>query len=208
MSQPRTLLSALLILIASLAANAQNGSLKIKSVKIKRGLTLSLSQLTALDSVHAQVGDEVTAKLDRPLVAEGVTVLPTEWIVHGTVTKVKRAGKNCHAGEVKWALESVITPKGDRLRVQRVYSYRFDPNHIGDPDWVPLDTAWTKSRHAAAFTGVVVIFVALSPFMIPMAIGMAGDNPCHGEAGTDTVLEAGTNYLYAVSKDARVAIAP
>jgi hypothetical protein len=51
-----------------------------------------------------------------------------------------------------------------------------------------------------------VIFVALSPFMIPMAIGLAGDNPCHGEAGTDTVLQAGKTYLYAVSKNTRVAI--
>jgi len=186
-------------------ATGQNINPGSKAVKVKRGLTLSLSLLTRLDSAHAQVGDEVSAKLDRPLIAEGVTVLPSDWIVRGTVTKVKRAGKNCHAGEITWKLRSVITPNANRLRVQQVNSYPFNPNRIGDPEWVPLDTAWMKVRKTSAFVGVVVVFVALSPFMIPMAIGLAEDNPCHGKAGGDGVLQVGKSYLYAVSKDTRVA---
>lgn len=87
-------LAAFLFLMLNLTTQGQNAKTLPKTVNVKRGHTLWLSLLTPLDSGHANFGDDVTLKLVRPLVADGATVLPTEWIVHGKVTKVKRAGKN------------------------------------------------------------------------------------------------------------------
>jgi len=207
MSRLLVLAFPVLILTVAFAANAENVGAR-PSAKVKRGQTIRLVLITPLDSAYANIGDEVSAKLERPLVADGATVLPADWIVHGTVTKVKRAGKNCHSGQIKWKLTTVTAPNGDRLAVQQVFSYPFNPNHTGDPDWVPLDTVGTKIRRKIVFVGVVAIFVALSPFTIPMAIAMAGENPCHGEPGQEKLLQAGKSYLYAVSKDTHVVVGP
>ncbi|HYM79718.1 MAG TPA: hypothetical protein VE377_27335 [Candidatus Dormibacteraeota bacterium] len=197
---------AFLIMTLGITAYAQDAGPKPKLISVNRGQTLSLSLLTELDSAGAKVGDEVTAKLDRPLIAAGETILPTGWIVHGTVTKVKRAGKNCHDGEVEWKLRFVITPSGERIQVQQVKSYPYHPNQTGDPEWVPLDTPWKKIGRAPVFIGEAAVVVALSPFTIPMAI--AATEPCRGQAGRDPVMPAGVAYLYAVSKDIRLQSLP
>ncbi len=196
------LLLALLALSVTVTTHAQNvtGS---TTVKVKRGQTLSLSLLTPIDSGHANLGDDVTLKLVRPLMADGATVLPADWIVHGKVMKVKRAGKNCQEGEVTWKLDRIQTPKGDQLKVQRVHSY---PQKLyvvgGDPVWVPLDTPLTKIGGAAKFTGLLAVSIPLSPLLIPMAI--FATEPCEGKAGEEQSLPIGLGELFAVSKSMRV----
>src|SRR5579863_2493928 len=110
MRRAPNLLSLVFVLSVTVTTQAQSvtGS---TTVKVKRGQTLSLSLLTPIDSGHANLGDDVALKLVRPLMADGATVLPAEWIVHGKVTKVKRAGKNCKEGEVVWKLDSIKTPR-------------------------------------------------------------------------------------------------
>jgi len=208
MSLPRTLLSAFVMLALALVAQAQNAAPQ-RRVKVRRGQTLQLSLLTPLDSGHASVGDSVAAKLLRPLVAEGVTVLPVDWVVHGKVTKVKRAGHDCQSGEIAWKLGPVVAPGGEQLRAQRVYSYPYDPNLKGDsPEWVPLDTPWKKIGRAPIFVGEVAVFVALSPVLVPLGIAVGTSGKCKGEEGQEKLLAYGSSDLYAVSKDAFVTTLP
>src|SRR5438309_2035388 len=103
----QALVSTWLVLASFLNAQAQSAPSPPTRVKLNRGQTLRLSLLTPLDSAHANVGDEVRAKLNRPLIADGVVVLPADLIVRGTVTNVKRAGKKCHDGKVEWKLNEV-----------------------------------------------------------------------------------------------------
>jgi hypothetical protein len=200
MRRAPNLLSLVFVLSVTVTTHAQSvtGS---TTVKVKRGQTLSLSLLTPIDSGHANLGDDVTLKLVRPLVADGATVLPAEWIVHGKVTKVKRAGKNCKEGEVVWKLDSIKTPRGDLLKVQRVHSYPYQ-DFVGDPVWVPLDTPWTKIGGAARFTGLLAVSIPLSPLLIPMAI--FATERCGGKAGEEQSIPLGLGDLFAVSKDVRV----
>jgi hypothetical protein len=197
---------AFLILMLALTAQAQNANPISRMVKVKRGQTLSLSLLTPIDSGHANLGDDVTLKLVRPLVADGATVLPADWILHGKVTKVKRAGKNCKNEEVAWKLDRIKTPGGDQLDVQMVYSYPFDPAILGDPLWVPLDTPLTKIGGAPRFIGLVAVSIPLSPLLIPMAI--FATEPCEGKAGEEKSLPLGLQDIYAVSKSVRVKAIP
>lgn len=194
--------SAFLVLTLHLAAHAQNAASAPRSVKVRRGQTLSLSLLTRLDSGQSHIGDEVRAKLNRPLVANGAVVLPAESIVHGTVTKVKRAGANCHDGEIKWSLSPVTTVNRATIKLQPVYSYPYDPKQTGEPAWVPLNTPLKTIGRIPAYVGLTVFVVALSPLLIPM--GLAATEPCRGRAGQEQVLPAGRDLLYAVSKDVRV----
>lgn len=203
MPRSRNFLSAFLLLTLNLASHAQNSKTGPTAVKLNRGQTLSVSLLTPIDSGHANVGDDVTLKLIRPLIAEGAIILPAEWTVHAKVTKVKRAGNNCNDGNIVWKLDSVKTPGGDYLKVQEVYSYPLKYSvSSGDPEWVPLDTPLTKIGGAAKFTGALAVSIALSPLLIPMAI--AATERCEGRAGEEKSLPAGLGDLFAISKSLRV----
>jgi hypothetical protein len=164
--------------------------------------------LTPIDSGHAKLGDDVTLKLIRPLIADGATVLPADWIVHGKVTKVKRASKNCQEGEVAWKLDRIKTPGGDQLKTQEVYSYPLKLSVSGeDPVWVSLDTPLTKAGGAAKTIALLPVVVALSPLLVPMGIAASGGN-CGGKTGTEKSLPLGLGDLYAVSKTVRIRPAP
>jgi hypothetical protein len=191
----------------ALTVEAQDSKTDPKTVRVKRGQTLSLSLLTPIDSGHAKLGDEVRLKLVRPLIADGAIVLPAKWILRGKVTKVKRAGKDCRDGQVVWQLDRIKTPRGDQLKVQRVHSYPFK-YRVGssDPVWVPLDTPLTKIGGAAKFTGLLAFTIALSPLLIPMGILMT--ERCEGEAGEEQSLPLELGDLFAVSRDVRLAPLP
>jgi hypothetical protein len=197
MLHSQSFLCAFLVLL-TITTDAQDPKSGATTVTVRRGQTLSLSLLTPIDSGHANLGDDVTLKLVRPLLAEGATVLPAEWILRGKVTKVKRAGKNCNDGQLVWQLDPIKTPGGDQLKVQRVHSYPFNSAGSGDPAWVPLDTPLTKIGGAAKFTGLLAVSIALSPLLIPL--GIAATERCKGRAGVEKSLTLGLGDLFAVSK--------
>jgi hypothetical protein len=204
MPHARKLLFVVLALTLTFTAHAQGPKSAPQTVKLKRGQTLSLSLMTPIDSGHAKLGDEVTMKLARPLVADGATVLPVEWVVHGRITKVKRAGKNCKDGQVAWKIDPITTPGGDQLRVQEVHSYPFKYVVSGDPVWVPLDTPLTKIGGAAEVGVAIPAAVALSPLFVLMALATSDGPGCAGVVGSEKSLPVGHRDLFAVSKDVRV----
>lgn len=199
------------ILGLSLAPLAQAQGLGAhKTVKLERGQTLSLQLTTPLSSATAKVGDDVPLQLVHPLTVNGGIVLATGWKVRGRISKVKRAG-TCKSGGVRWKLDFIDTPNGERVKVKNIESYYVKYSSAGGvPDRVPLGTPLTAIGHEAKFAGGVAIFIAFSPFTVPLAMGLARDNQddrhdrCRTEPGAEDFTAAGTRYLYAVSEGRRV----
>jgi hypothetical protein len=132
-------------------------------------------------------------------------VLPSEWTIHGRITKVERAGKHCKDGKILWRFEQVTTPDGRKVKVQPIPDYIASPAGLNGTvvDRVSLETTGQKVRGkistVAEYTLLAPVVVLLSPLLIPMAIAVSG-----GEcaiAGTEEQFPAGTRVYAAVSKD-------
>ena len=111
-----------LILIVTLTLNAQTqvNDAKSRRVDLKRGQMLELSLVTPLDSGHARVGDDVVMRLPRPLMANGVTVLPVDSFVRARITNVTHAGKNCRSGRIDFEISPVKMSDGTEVKKRLV----------------------------------------------------------------------------------------
>jgi hypothetical protein len=202
----KKLVAFCLLLIMPLTLSAQNeaGNLEPKIVKLERGQVIDLSLITPFDSGHAHVGDEISFTLERDLNPDQLTVLPKNWVIHGRITKVTRAGKNCKMGRVRWKLEPVTTADGRKIKVKSVAEYLAKPRGV-EVDQVSLDTTGEKMRRDTQYIAMVPFVVVFSPILILMAIGMSGDwKECHGTPGLEESILAGTHFYFAVSKDMRL----
>ena len=194
----------LLVVVPLTIAQGEPGDLAWKTVKLERGQVLDLSLVTPFDSRHAHVGDEIAFKLERALKADQLTVLPKNWVVHGRITKVTRAGiSNCKHGRVYWKLKSVAAPDGRRIKVQSIAAYLAKPRGV-ELDRVALDTTGQKIGRAAKSIEMAPLFVLVSPYILLMFIGMAVEGDCPGDPGLEESVLPGTNFYFAVSKDVRL----
>jgi hypothetical protein len=98
------------LLVVALAipgdAGAQQASTSAHTVVVRKNSALMFALLKPLDPISAKVGDDVPMRLARPLVVEGVTLLPAGDVFHARVVKVKPPTK-CRGGEVELALSRV-----------------------------------------------------------------------------------------------------
>lgn len=196
-----------LITPGMLSAQSGAGDLQPKIVKLERGRVLNLSLVTPFDSGHARVGDEISFRLELDLNAGGMNILPKNWPVHGRITKVVRAGKNCKTGRVRWKLEPVTTADGRKIKVQSIAEYQAKPRG-GEVNRVSLETTGRKIGRATEYIEMAPVGVVFSPIIVPwfilLAIGMSGEGDCHGISGLEESVPAGTHYYAAVSKDVRL----
>ena len=204
--QVQRVVSLIVIVALTLNGSAQVDGTKPRTVTLKRGQELNLSLVTPLDSRRAQVGEEVELKLARPLVVDGVTVLPLDWAVRGQITNVIRAGKNCKSGQVNWKLGPLIMTDGKRIKIQFLgdHDYAVKQKGVYLDDQASLDTTGAKIGRAAKDVALVPVLVLFSPFIIPMAIAMSADERCRGAMGEEGVIPAGTVIFVAVSKNVKV----
>jgi hypothetical protein len=202
----KKLVAFCLLLITPAMLSAQNlaDNLEPKIVKLERGQVLDLSLVTPLDSGHAHVGDEISFKLERDLNADQLTVIPKNWVIHGRVTKVGRAGKNCKSGRVRWKLEPLTTPSGRKIKVQSIPVYLAKPRGVEVVNRVPLDNTGEKIATYAPYAMMVPLVVLLSPAIVLMAIAMSGEGDCHGTPGQEESVLPGTHFYLAVSKNVRL----
>ena len=193
--------------MACAQSGADNSETKI--VKLERGQVLDLSLVTPLDSAHAHVGDDISFQLERDLNANGLTVLPRNSAIHGRITKVVRAGKNCKEGRVRWKLEPLKTASGRKIKVQSIPAYLATPRGGEVVDRVSLETTGEKIAEDAPWAMMVPLVVLLSPAIILMAVAESGKRDC-GTPGREEAILAGTHFYFAVSKDTRLvqALAP
>jgi hypothetical protein len=198
-----------LLVITPGMLSAQNAATnpEPKIVKLERGQVLDLSLVTPFDSGHANVGDAISFKLERDLKADQLTVLPKNWVIHGRITHVVRAGKNCKEGRVRWELEPVTTASGRKIKVQSIPEYLAKPGGTV-ADRVSLDTTGHKTRRVEEYIEIAPVLVIFSPIIVPwfilMAIAMSGEGDCHGTPGREKSVLPGTHFYFAVSKDMRL----
>jgi hypothetical protein len=155
------------------------------------------------------VGDDISFQLERDLNANGFTVLPRNSAIHGRITKVVRAGKNCKEGRVRWKLEPLKTASGRKIKVQSIPAYLATPRGGEVVDRVSLETTGEKIAEDAPWAMMVPLVVLLSPAIILMAVAESGKRDC-GTPGREEAILAGTRFYFAVSKDTRLvqALAP
>ncbi len=89
----RTYLMGLFISTAVVAAPAIDAAPRYRTVTIPAGTTLSLALTSAVSSKGSSVEDTVSATLRRPLVVNGVTVVPAGSPASGYVTEAARSGR-------------------------------------------------------------------------------------------------------------------
>ena len=204
----------LVITPAMLCAQSGADNPETKIVKLDRGQVLDLSVVTPLDSAHAHVGDDISFQLERDLNANGLTVLPRNSAIHGRITKVVRAGKNCKSGRVRWKLEAVTTTNGRKIKAQSIPEYLAKPGGV-EADRVSLDTTGSNIGRGATYVVMAApVIVLLAPVIIAelvlLAIRRPGKGVCHGTLGQEESVLPGTHFYFAVSKDTRIvqALAP
>lgn len=220
----QTVQSLILIVTLTLNAQTQVNDAKSRKADLKRGQMLELSLVTPLDSGHAKVGDVVVMKLPRPLVADGVTVLPVDLVVRGRITNVTHAGKNCRSGRIHFEISPAKMSDGTELKIRLVAAYI--PMTSGS---LPPDSAVTALERFTKFeapapvktvaTGTSTVrpnprsaksriralaelprVIATLPLWIPIGIALSMGESSDGSRGTESLLPAGRIFLATVSR--------
>jgi hypothetical protein len=103
--RPFTVLLAIGVVIP-VSVGAQQTSTPRHTVLVRKNTALQFEPLPPLDPLSAKIGDDVPMQLARPLVVDGIKLLPTGGVFHARVTKVKQPTK-CKEGEVELELNRV-----------------------------------------------------------------------------------------------------
>ncbi len=112
-------MSRLLFVLCLISAlPAQQLSPLPRTVLVEKGAALILATVQPLDPAKIKAGDDVPLRLTRPVIVKGITLFPAGTIFHGTVTAVKRQGRHCRTGEVKWQLDHITFPDNSTARTE------------------------------------------------------------------------------------------
>jgi hypothetical protein len=106
----------ILISMLTLAATAPAALAEVREVTLPAGTVLSLRLDSTVASNSSRVEDGVQAHLRRPVVARGVTVLPTNAPVSGLVTQAKQSGRVKGRAVIAFRFTSVRA-HGEQYRV-------------------------------------------------------------------------------------------
>lgn len=182
--------------LACLQAAAQQAATRTNIVKVRKGTGLKFITLQPIDSSKAKVGDDVPLRLVRPLVHDGVTLLAAGEVIHGRVTKLKRAKPSCRDAAVEWRLDRITFADASTAKVKVNFinpSADFEvPAQLSDHQINPW--VWTFLGPFAAAT---------APVILP---GMAAEgisNRCPG-LGNKYVLPANATVAVMVAEDHNV----
>ena len=176
-----------------LTVTAQGQALPVpQTVVLKRGQTIVLQVLTALESDRSQVGDDISLRVFLPVVVDGMTVLPQGWPVHGRVVAVIPSGKNSRQGKVLWATSPIATPDG------RVVGISMD---LTKQKASPAEGRGKHIKNAVKYAAVVPLVVLTSPYLVLLAATMMSEGGCHGAIGAQDMLPAGAVLSVQVFSD-------
>jgi hypothetical protein len=96
-------IAVLVVIGLVIPGGAQQASTSPHTVLVRKNMALKFALVEPLDPAMGKVGDDVPLRLARPLVVEGVTLLPVGDVFHARVVKVKEP-KKCKGGEVELEL--------------------------------------------------------------------------------------------------------
>jgi hypothetical protein len=173
-------------------------------VKVSKGIILRFANLQPIDSATAKEGDQVPLKLVRSVVIDGVTVLSEGELVYGKVTRVKRAGKNCHDGAVKWKVDGITFPDSTQARTHIFFVKAGD---VPVPDMEHGESAGDIANDVATILEGLVWFVALAPLLIlllPAVVDQwvgSRNRECGGRMGHEYVMPENSTVAVAISRD-------
>ena len=178
-------------------------------VVVYKGVVLKLTNVQPLDSTRAKEGDQVPLKLARPLVVDGITVLPEGAFVYGRVTRVKHAGKDCRDGAVKWKVDSVTFPDSTQAKAHILFA-EADQN-FAVPDVEPGKDKRLKAGDVLDGMGVgfeaVMWFIVLAPIIIILLPSSLDENAqakakaCGGKMGHEYLLPENSTVAVAISRN-------
>ena len=186
---------------------AQAQSAPSGKVKVSKGVILRFANLQPIDSATAKEGDQVPLKLVRTVVIDGVTVLSEGELVYGRVTRVKRAGKDCRDGVVKWKVDSITFPDSTQARA---HIFFVKPGDVPVPDMEPAGHHASAADIANDFAGVlegVMWFVALAPLLIIFLPSLLDQQveykakECGGKMGHEYLMPENSTVALAISRD-------
>src|SRR6478609_2586755 len=173
-------------------------------VKVSKGVILRFANLQPIDSATAKEGDQVPLKLVRSVVIDGVTVLSEGELVYGRVTRVKRAGKNCHDGAVNWKVDSITFPDSTQAKT---HMFLVTPGDVPVPDMEHRESAGDIADDFASILEGVMWFVMLSPLLIlflPAFLDQwvgSKKRECGGKMGHEYLVPENSTVALAISRD-------
>jgi hypothetical protein len=145
--------------------------------KIAAGTTLEFALVTPLSSATSKVGDDVTLRLLRPLVAGNTTLLAAGTIVHGRVKHAAPAKPKCKDGTLEWTIDRLSFSDGSTVKVENGLITSDDAKAIpyksalqGDPNWLELIAIAVVLAPVVAIGAV--LFVAVE---VPMNVLLFGN---------------------------------
>jgi len=217
----RSAVSLLLIVTLTLTSSAQNTDTKPRTVTLRQGQVLEMELVKRLNSGRAKVGDVIVLRVKKPLLADGVTVLPAGWPVHGRITDVKRAAKNCQPGSIHWELEPLTMTDGKKIEIQSIAE---DVARSRLLDQVPHDTAGPyagaktggksgekTTRKTGSSVGGVIKNIALAIVLVPLLIVMfplfvvaEGEDSCPRGKGREESVWAGRAPYAEIANDVQI----
>jgi hypothetical protein len=187
---------------------AQTQAAPSGKVKVSKGVILRFANLQPIDSATAKEGDQVPLKLVRSVVIDGVTVLSEGELVYGRVTRVKRAGKNCRNGSVKWNVDTITFPDSTQAKA---HIFFVEPGDVPVPDMEhgesAGDIAGDIADDFASILEGVMWFVMLSPLLIlffPAVLDQwvgSKKRECGGKMGHEYLVPENSTVAVAISKD-------
>ena len=196
---------------------AQSTDTKPRTVTLKRGQALKMKLVKRLDSRRAKVGDDFVLKLVRPLLADGATVLPAGWAVHGRITDVKRAARNCQPGSIHWELEPLTMTDGAKIEIRSIsedaaqWSLLNQAQHDAAVTSAGGKTRDKTTRKTVSSVGFAVKGIASAPLiilMLPFIVvaeglseGQGLPESCPGGKGRENSIWAGTAFYAEISDD-------
>jgi hypothetical protein len=210
----RSTVSLLLIVTITFNATAQSSDAKTRTVTLKQGHVLEMKLAKRLDSGRNKVGDDVVLRLTKPLMAEGVTVLPARWVVHGRVTEVKRAARNCEAGTLRWELDSVTTADGNKIEITSIGADTAREGLLKEAE--QNATASSSGKKPVPTTGSSIGSTTLDLVLLPVGIfflyaSLLGEikygegETCHGHSkGVEESIPKKSIFYGEISKDVSV----
>jgi hypothetical protein len=169
-----------------------------QTVHVREGLLLKFATTQALDADTAKRGDDVPLVLTRPLEVDGITLLATGEILHGTIISATKAGPHCKSGEIKWKVEQITFHDGTVAKTTiRMKTAR--PNAS-----VAYETV-KRPTPVADRAGEVIEAAVISPAIAGIVIASAVKAPFHRHAcsqyTTDRPLPANSTIALEITEN-------
>jgi hypothetical protein len=168
---------------------------------VEEGVVLKFATVAEISSETAKKGDEVPLQLTRPLIIDGVTLLPIGTQVRGRVSELKKAGPKCRAGLIYFKVDQVRFLDGS-VAPTEVY-YRNPRPDAPVPEKVDSGAVrHGRLDHLDDYAEIVLVVPFLVVYLISALFSKNG-TPCVG-VGSDYVFPAGSTIGVMIGKKHRV----